>query len=48
MSGVRDFVVENNELVGNTSFIGFRGVNCSIIGLLHHILIHYFPNKCPF
>ncbi|KAG9097373.1 polynucleotide adenylyltransferase, partial [Ceratobasidium sp. 370] len=30
VSGVRDFTVENNELIGNTSFIGYRGVNCSI------------------
>ncbi|CUA70355.1 hypothetical protein RSOLAG22IIIB_00714 [Rhizoctonia solani] len=30
VSGTRDFVVENNEIVGNSTFIGFRGVNCSI------------------
>ncbi|CAE6461488.1 unnamed protein product [Rhizoctonia solani] len=30
VSGTRDFVVENNEIVGNATFIGFRGVNCTI------------------
>ncbi|KAF8607578.1 hypothetical protein BDV93DRAFT_519610 [Ceratobasidium sp. AG-I] len=40
VSGVRDFTVENNELVGNTSFIGFRGVNCSITEAL--------PSPTPF
>ncbi|CAE6391383.1 unnamed protein product, partial [Rhizoctonia solani] len=30
VSGTRDFVVENNEIVGNATFIGFRGVNCSM------------------
>ncbi|CAE6487313.1 unnamed protein product [Rhizoctonia solani] len=32
VSGTRDFTVENNEVVGNSTFIGFRGVNCSITG----------------
>ncbi|QRW01617.1 hypothetical protein RhiLY_00614 [Ceratobasidium sp. AG-Ba] len=40
VSGVRDFTVENNDLVGNTSFIGFRGVNCSITEAL--------PSPTPF
>ncbi|KAG8712604.1 hypothetical protein FRC08_014319 [Ceratobasidium sp. 394] len=40
VSGVRDFTVENNELVGNTSFIGYRGVNCSITEAL--------PSPSPF
>ncbi|KAG8733693.1 hypothetical protein FRC11_004007 [Ceratobasidium sp. 423] len=30
VSGTRDFIVENNDIVGNATFIGFRGVNCSI------------------
>ncbi|KAG8768309.1 hypothetical protein FRC12_005657 [Ceratobasidium sp. 428] len=40
VSGTRDFVVENNELVGNTCFIGYRGVNCSITEAL--------PSPSPF
>lgn len=40
VSGTRDFTVENNELVGNTSFIGFRGVNCSLTEAL--------PSPSPF
>lgn len=40
VSGTRDFTVENNDIVGNSSFIGFRGVNCSITEAL--------PSPSPF
>lgn len=31
MSGARNFTVEGNTLIGNTSFIGSRGPNCSSV-----------------
>lgn len=30
VNGIKDFTVQNNKLVGNTSFFGVQGVNCSM------------------